>query len=174
MRQIIASIGLALISFAFGAPARAANAPPMMTVPGQFSVTSGGAATYSIPIVPPPGTAGMVPGLSLDYSSQNGDGINGLGFVLSGLSSITRCQRTIAQDGTHGSVNYDNNDRFCLNGQRLMVISGTYGANLSEYRTEIDSFSKIIAHGTAGNGPAWFEVHTKSGQTLEFGNTADF
>lgn len=116
----------------------------------------------------------MVPALSLNYSSQSGDGVTGLGFALSGLSSITRCPRTIAQDATHGSVNYDNNDRFCLDGQRLMVLGGgTYGANNTEYRTEIDSFSKIIAHGTAGNGPAWFEVHTKSGQTLEFGNTAD-
>lgn len=60
-----------------------------------------------------------------------------------------------------------------MDGQRLMVISGTYGADSSEYRTEVESFSKIIAHGNAGTGPAWFEVKTKSGQIMQFGNSTD-
>lgn len=145
-----------------------------MAVPGQFSVSPTGAATYSIPITVPPGTAGLVPALSLSYSSQNGDGFVGLGWSLNGLPSITRCPRTIAQDGgVHGSVNYDANDRFCMDGQRLMVVNGTYGADGSVYRTEIENFSNIIAHGSAGAGPAWFEVHTKAGQIIEFGHTVD-
>jgi RHS repeat-associated protein len=150
----------------------AAN-PPLMVIPGQFSVSSTGAATNSIPIMVPPGTSGVVPALSLAYSSQNGDGFVGLGWTLSGLSSITRCPRTLAQDSVHGSVNYNSNDRFCMDGQRLMLISGSYGADGSQYRTEIESFSKIIAHGSSGSGPAWFEVHTKAGQIMEFGNTSD-
>jgi heme exporter protein D len=79
----------------------------------------------------------------------------------------------MAQDGVVGGVNYDGNDRFCLDGQRLVAISGTYGSDGSEYRTEIDSYSRILSHGTAGNGPAWFEVRTKSGQVMEFGHPAD-
>ncbi|MDR3401427.1 MAG: FG-GAP-like repeat-containing protein [Chthoniobacter sp.] len=86
---------------------------------------------------------------------------------------MVRCARTVAQDGVHGSVNYDANDRFCLNGKRLILVSGTYGADGSQYRTEIDEFSEIIAHGQSGSGPAWFEVHTKSGQILQFGNTTN-
>lgn len=151
----------------------ASAAPPMMVTPGQFGVSSTGAATYNIPIAPPPGTSGVVPSLSLAYSSQNGDGFVGLGWSLTGLSSITRCPRTLAQDSVHGSVNYDSGDRFCMDGQRLMLISGTYGADGSQYRTEIESFSKIIAHGSSGSGPSWFEVRTKSGQIMEFGNTSD-
>ncbi|TQF42594.1 hypothetical protein UNPF46_04630 [Bradyrhizobium sp. UNPF46] len=54
-----------------------------------------------------------------------------------------------------------------------MATSGAYGGDGTQYRTEIESFSKIISHGSAGSGPAWFEVRTKSGQTMEFGNTAD-
>ncbi|EJL83301.1 Insecticide toxin TcdB like protein, partial [Polaromonas sp. CF318] len=42
-----------------------------------------------------------------------------------------------------------------------------------EYRTELDSFSKIVASGTAGNGVASFSVQTKAGLTMEYGNTAD-
>ncbi|MGH6890208.1 MAG: FG-GAP-like repeat-containing protein, partial [Rhizomicrobium sp.] len=135
-------------------------------------MNSTGAFTYSIPIVVPPGTAGMAPSLSLDYSSQSGDGLEGMGWVLSGLPSITRCPRTMATDGVHGSVNYDKYDKFCFEGQRLILNSGgTYGADGTTYRTEVDGFSEFIAHGQlTGGGPAWFEVHTKAGQIMQFGN----
>jgi hypothetical protein len=138
-------------------------------IPGSFAVSPSGAATYSIPIQVPPGVAGMEPKLSLEYNSQGGNGIMGMGWNLAGLSSITRCPATMAQDGVRGSVNYDGNDKFCLDGQRLMVVSGTYGAPGSEYRTEIDSFSQITASGQAGAGPASFTVKTKAGLTMEYG-----
>ena len=144
-----------------------------MSLPGSFAVGDTGAATYSVPIAVPPGTAGMSPSLTLSYSSQGANGIVGVGWSLDGLPSVGRCPRTWAQDGFPGGVNYDSNDRFCFEGQRLVVISGSYGADGAEYRTEIDGFNKVISHGTAGTGPAWFEVHTKSGQTMEFGHTAD-
>jgi RHS repeat-associated protein len=153
-----------------------------MIVPGRQAVSQTGAFTYTIPIVAPPGTAGMAPSLSLNYSSQGGDGFVGLGWSLGGLSTITHCPRTIEEDTVHGGVNYDpdstgtgTNDRFCLDGQRLILISGTgaYGADSSQYQTEIDSFRKIIAHGTAGHGPSWFEVHLKTGQVLQYGNTTN-
>ena len=144
-----------------------------MTLPGSFSVNGTGAATYTIPISVPPGTAGMVPSLTLSYSSQNLNGLLGIGWSLDGLPSIGRCPQTMAQDGVVSGVNYTASDRFCFEGQRLVVISGSYGADGSEYRTEIDSYSRILSHGAAGTGPAWFEVHTKSGQVMEFGHTAD-
>ena len=92
---------------------------------------------------------------------------------MSGLPSIGRCPRSYAQDNIHGGVNYDANDRFCMEGQRLVAISGTYGADSTVYRTEIDGFSKIVSYGTAGNGPSYFKVWTKSGQIMEFGNTTN-
>ncbi|MEI8258623.1 MAG: VCBS repeat-containing protein, partial [Deltaproteobacteria bacterium] len=61
-------------------------------------------------------------------------------------------------------------DRFCLDGNRLRSFSGTYGADLAQYQTEIADFSLIISHGTAGTGPAWFEVYAKNGLIYEYGN----
>ena len=176
-RQPVAILSIGIFAVASLDSARADGAPAM-TIPGQFSVNSVGAATYSIPITVPPGTAGMVPGISLDYSSQSGDGIVGLGWMLSGLQSIERCPRTVAQDGVHGGVNYNANDRFCLGGQRLVPANGADGGDGTIYGTEIEGFSKIISHCLSGNctttnGPAWFEVHTKSGQIMEFGNSTD-
>ena len=157
------------------ASAALASAPLQSAVftPGQFSVSETGAAVYTIPIQVPPGTAGMSPKLALVYNSQAGNGLLGMGWSLSGLSAITRCPRTLAQDGVRGGVNYDANDRFCLDGQRLVLVAGTYGVDGAEYRTEREGFSKIISRGSAGSGPQWFEVWTKAGQRMQYGNTAD-
>jgi hypothetical protein len=160
----------AMLVVAAGAATASAQ---MMSLPGKFNVTATGATTYSVPIAVPPGTAGMAPALTLDYSSQGGNGIIGMGWSLGGLPAIGRCPRTMVQDGVVGAVNYDANDRFCLDGQRLIVISGTYGADGAEYRTEVETFNRIISHGTAGTGPASFEVHTKSGQVMYFATTTD-
>ena len=162
---------LALISLAMANSSHAATA--VGATPGSFKVSETGAATYSIPLTVPPGTAGMAPTLSLNYNSQGGNGPLGVGWSLGGLSAITRCPATYAQDGFKGGINYDGNDRYCLDGQRLVAVSGAYGANGTEYRTETESYTRVISYGTAGNGPAWFKAWTKSGQMIEYGNTAD-
>ena len=133
---------------------------------GAFSVNQGN-AMYSLPITTPKGVAGMKPELSLVYNSASGNGIVGMGFSIDGLSTIHRCSKTLATDGITGSVNYDANDAFCLDGERLVTISGTNGVAGSEYRTEIESFRKV-----AFDGNSWL-VKTKSGQTFEYGNTFD-
>lgn len=145
-----------------------------MATTGQFAVSDTGAASYSVPIAVPPGIANLEPRLTLTYNSQGGNGIVGVGWNLSGLSAISRCPRTKSQDGAFGRVGNDLNDRYCLDGQRLMLTAGSHGANASEYRTEIESFSQIKAYGAAGTapdgGPAYFIVKTKSGLTMWYGN----
>ena len=144
---------------------------------GQFAVDKNGAASYSIPIGVSPGTAGMEPKLSLNYSSQGGNGIAGFGWSLSGASGITRGPQTMAVDGKIHGVDYTYDDRYYLDGQRLMVVPGSAGvagldgASGTEYRTETESFSRIVSYGTAGNGPQWFKVWTKAGLIIEFGNS---
>ena len=124
-------------------------------IAGVPSVTPSGSATYTIPIEVPPGTAGLQPRLAFQYNSSVGDGVLGMGFEIAGLSVITHCPRTIAQDGQVGSIGYGALARYCLDGQRLRLVSGTPGQAGAEYRTEIESFARIRAYDAAGLGPAW-------------------
>lgn len=141
--------------------------------PGEHGVSDRGAAVYSIPLSLPPGAAGVQPKLALQYNSQSGNGAFGVGVFLQGQSSITRCPRTPAQDGTRGGVNHDNNDRLCLDGRRLMVVSGSYGADGAEYRFEQDDFSRVVAKGAMGSSASWFEVTQRDGTIRQYGASSD-
>jgi hypothetical protein len=140
---------------------------------GEFKVNESGAVTYSIPITVPPGTAGIKPNLSIAYSSQGSNGLLGIGWSLGGLSVISRCPATLAQDSFIDPVDFDDNDRFCLDGERLMAVNGVYGADGTMYYTEQNTFRQVISSGQAGIGPEKFTVKTKSGLTMEYGYTAD-
>ncbi|MDH0864172.1 FG-GAP-like repeat-containing protein [Mitsuaria sp. GD03876] len=145
------------------------------TLAGQAATSAGGAATYSIPFTPPPGTAGMVPSLSLSYSSHVGMASMGIGWRVSGLSQIGRCPKTIVQDGVRRGITLTPEDQFCLDGQRLLMVpgSGTHGAT-AEYRTQLDAQNKVQSFGSdPAKGPDYFEVRSKAGLILTYGRTAD-
>lgn len=164
---ILCSLGLSLLSKA---------EVLVSTLPGDASVDNTGQASYSIPLSVPPGTAGMEPTLAISYSSQGGNGAMGVGFSLSGLSSISRSPASRIHDGLIDPVDFDEYDRLVLDGQRLLNVSSnlSYGTHGSEYRTEIDSFSKVLLHGGDINDPdAWFEVKTKSGLIYQYGAEPD-
>ena len=139
---------------------------------GELAVGAGGAATYSIPIWTSPGTAGMEPKLALSYSSQAGAGIAGYGWSLSGLSAISRGPQTRRVDNAVKGVTLTNDDRFYLDGQRLICLGSNNGADGAEYRTEIDGLSRIASFGNAGGGPEFFRVWSKAGLVTEYGRSA--
>jgi RHS repeat-associated protein len=140
---------------------------------GAFQVGESGAATFTVPITALPGTSGLEPQLAFTYSNQGNNSLLGVGWSLSGLSVISRCPATVAQDGSLAPVDFNDNDRFCLDGERLMSIGGVYGANATEYRTEQDTFRRVLSQSQAGTGPASFTVWTKAGLILEYGGTVD-
>lgn len=128
------------------------SSPAMATLPGStggsLTVDNSGAARYEVPILVPPGTKGIEPELSLVYSGRGGNGTLGVGWSLKGLSSIDRCPAGLKTDkGYTGGVHHDATDDFCLGNQRLIAIAGVYGDEGTEYRTEVESYAKIISHG---------------------------
>ena len=164
--------------------------------PGSFSVSPTGATTYTIPIWTPPGPDGVQPNIALVYNNQAGveqtgetvivptsasghggvqvtyDGYLGVGWSLGGLSTIYRCNLTAAQDAGGAPVTLQSSDGYCLDGQRLRLTAGTYGAAGSTYQTEIANFANVTMNGTAGNGPAYFVVQQPNGVKYYYGNSA--
>ncbi len=146
------------------------------TIGGSFAVSNAGGATYTMPILVPPGRAGVQPSVALGYSSDSGNGLAGIGFAISGLSTIHRCGGNAVDDGVSREVRYDRRDNFCLDGSRLALVAGVHGKDGAEYRTTPDTFSRIVAfvdpaHSFYG-GPTSFKVWTKDGRILEYGGRA--
>lgn len=145
---------------------------------GVFRVSETGSATYSIPLQLTPGVAGVAPKLALSYSSQVGGSVLGPGWGLEGMSQITRCRQsresgdfmagTTPIDGNPPPVQFTTTDRACLDGVRLLLTSGTYWTNASQYAPENDPYTRITYYtGTAG-----FVIERKDGTTSVYGDTA--
>lgn len=140
--------------------------------PGQFSVTPSGTASYSIPIAVPPGTNGVAPRLSLSYDSGGGNGLAGMGWnVSAGNGAVARCGKDIVTDGFVGGINFDADDAYCLNGQRLIEVTQTTTAGnvLKEYRTQSESWQRVVAFGGDSSNPDYWIVEDKSGEHFYYG-----
>lgn len=144
-------------------------------IQGELSVAAAGAVQYQIPLTLPPGVSGLMPSLSFQYNSHGDNGLMGVGWSLSGLPVISRCAKTLAQDGNKAAITLGAEDRFCLNGKRLVLVDGAaYGADGAEYRTELEEFSRVISHTSVpARGPDSFTVWTRSGLVMSFGDTTD-
>ncbi|KKL27061.1 hypothetical protein LCGC14_2388950, partial [marine sediment metagenome] len=144
------------------------------SVGGSFRVDESGAATYSVPIATVKGTAGVVPQISLNYSSQAGNGLMGKGWSIGGLSAVTRCRQTLSQDKSAKAITWSANDRFCLDGQRLLKVTGaSYGAVGATYKSEIDSFAKVTSVGGSADHPDYFTVERKDGSVSTYGGSGN-
>ncbi len=115
----------------------------------------------------------MQPTLAITYDSAAGDGLLGMGFSLTGLSAVTRCPRSVAQDGRIRAVRDDAEDALCLDGARLVAVGKSGDA--TEYRTFPDTFTKVLAKpgDLQANPAASFQVFTRSGRILDYGGAPD-
>lgn len=134
-----------------------------------LDVSATGGATYAIPLSLPPGLGNALPQISLSYNSQGSNGNLGIGWNISGISVISRIPATIFHDGFVGSINYNADDRFAMDGQRLLLKSGTYGADGTEYQTENYSNIRIFSRGGTTTGPDYFEVLFPDGSKAYYG-----
>ena len=125
-----------------------AHNPAVGKLVGQAS-TSGGAASYNIPIVVPPGRRGMQPDLALaDAAGPVMEWWMVRSF--SGLSAITRLSSHISDAGRRRrAVALGAGDKLCLDGQRLVATAGTYGQFGAVYQPNLKrlrAFPSWVGH----------------------------
>lgn len=137
---------------------------------GNYSISGLGNMIYNIPLFIPQGTNGMQPSLHLIYNSFSKDGLLGSGWDLGGLSSISRIENPYYNGNNPKSVDMVTTDEYAIDGNRLVLNSGTQGTDGSTYSTEYETFMDITAKGSSGNGPQWFEVKLKNGTIIQYGN----
>jgi hypothetical protein len=89
------------------------------------------------------------------------------------MSCCSSLTQTLAQHGAVHDVSFTAADRFCIGNVLLVAVAGAYGADGSEYRTEVDSFARIFSRGTVGSGPAFFEGFSRTGDVTVWGNSSD-
>ncbi|MFZ1748680.1 MAG: VCBS repeat-containing protein, partial [Saprospiraceae bacterium] len=115
------------------------------------------------------GTGGVVPELSINYSSLGGQSTLGLGWGLSGLSAISRSGNSNFYDSNVTPIEYTGDDRFGLDGNRMFVLAGTYGTAGSTYGFESENFGRVTAYGGTAGDPSYFIMETKDGIKYEYG-----
>lgn len=136
----------------------------------EIIVSPTGQLSYEIPIPALPGTGGMKPSLSIAYNSSTKNGLAGYGTDLIGLSIISRVPSDRFHDMVSTAIDFTRNDHFALDGQRL--INYSYASDTqTEYRTENNSFAKILANGKSTN-PTSFKIYTKSGLIYDYVSVA--
>jgi RHS repeat-associated protein len=149
-------------TFADGTASSGGSSTPLTPFQSEFYRTDliTGTASFSVPVVVPPGRKGVQPSLALAYSSAGGNSWCGVGWNLS-LGSIQR-------DTRKGIPQYDNTDT---------IIAAVSGANMklvniggSEYRAKIESgFMKFLYH----ENDNYWEVWDKGGSKYRFGFNND-
>ena len=140
---------------------------------GEIPIESGtsptGARTYNVPIncFKSEGITG--PQISLTYNSQQGNGIMGLGWNISGLQAITRGNKSIYYDNATNGIDLTKDDAFYLDGTRLIRTSIT--STESQYESETGHI-KVVGH-LNGTVLKYFEVYYPNGYKGVYGFTSN-
>ncbi len=167
MKKIIYTLIIAFFCFAIQIKIQAQTPTVVGCIPGKFNVGSSGAATYSIPIDCPAGINGVQPNISLEYNSQGGDGVCGIGWNIGGLSSITLATQNIFSDNALSGIKL-NNDAYIMDGVKLHLITGATPYTVTDskfyanYPTAIDINTQcdIIYNATKNlNGSTYESEH---------------
>ena len=131
--------------------------------PMDFDVNDNGAAVISMPLEFPEGINGMTPHLSLEYNSQGGNGIMGLGWSLGGMSKISRVPYTYMYDDSCHAVQFSSIDELSLDG---IVLRKGSKDNVVCYYPEIYDYS--IVYPINGNIDNGFRVLKKDGNVYTY------
>lgn len=135
---------------------------------GKLEISNDGQASFKLPVAMPPSINDFGPKIDINYVSGQSSGIAGLGWNINGLSKITRINTRFDIDGFVDGVDFDENDKLALDGQRLIIKSGTYWTDGAVYQTEFQSNLKIQQFGSGTN--LYFVVTQPDGTKNWYGN----
>lgn len=137
---------------------------------GEIPIKSGlsptGARTYDVPLDIYSGVRGFQPQLSISYNSQQGNGVMGVGWSLSGLSAISRVHKAKYYDGKSSGIQLNAlDDALVLDGMHLIYLSTSGNARI--YETETGNI-KVKGY-FSGGVLKYFEVFYPDGNKGTFG-----
>ncbi|MEM9686454.1 MAG: SpvB/TcaC N-terminal domain-containing protein, partial [Bacteroidota bacterium] len=135
---------------------------------GRLEVSASGSSVYTLPIALPPSAADTGPVINIVYTSGSFGGIAGQGWNIQSISTISRMASRRDIDGYTDGVDFDENDKLALDGQRLILKSGTYWASGAVYQTETQSNTKIELKGPSY--ARYFVVTAPDGSRSWYGN----
>ncbi len=114
----------------------------------------------------------MSPSLGLAYNSDSAPSALGAGWSIQGLSLISRGSKTLDQDGVVRGPLLVAGDALFLDGGRLIPIRSDSPKEI-EYRTEVDSYVRIVGYEIGDDGPKLFRVWTKAGLIMDYGSSGN-
>lgn len=144
--------------------------------PYSLSVNGKGDATLNVPLEVIPGVAGFAPSLAINYNSsdtisrlyQSRPGATlGYGWSLSGISKIRRC---VVGQPSSASIQLNNNDSLCLDGEPLVLVDGSHFSGGALYRTKVHSNLLVEAY-LASSGSLAFLVKHPDGTEVTYENS---
>ena len=138
---------------------------------GGGEINPNGTFTYQIPIEVPSGRQGIQPNLSLRYRSDKGNGLLGIGWILTGLPAIARMN-------SGAGIEFQGNDTYVFmpNGwdqgfqdprQRLVKTSFHTFHTLRDDRSRYKS--SLTWDRSCGDGPCYWVVEDGNGNSYFFG-----
>ena len=145
------------------------------SIPDKVEVGTTGAATYSIPLEMPPGTNGFQPSFSINYNSQSGYGMLGIGWNVSGLSKIERGSKNFYHDEAvkRNGITFTDEDQLYLDGQRLILLSGQHFREGAIYGFEVENYARVTIKKaflkSENKSYTYFELKTLDGKVFNYG-----
>lgn len=144
---------------------------PVGSIPGTAGANATGGASYNIPLDIPEGFANMTPQLSIAYNSQAGNNHLGKGWGIAGMEAIARVGQDFYHDGKSTGIQYSDQDRLVMNGNRLNAMKNNYWATNERYDLESDLSVQVQSYGSGST--LYFIAEAKNGIRMEFGRTRD-
>ncbi|WP_166839023.1 RHS repeat-associated core domain-containing protein [Rheinheimera pleomorphica] len=150
-------------------PAESASSTSVIAIDSSFSVSDQGALAHNIPLELLRGVGGLTPELSLNYSSLANNGDAGLGWALSAVSSLSRCQKVLEEEGLYQEITFTNSDALCLDGEKLRLVSGSNLLSGAEYRLDKQPDVKVV-QSSSGAG-SYFTLYRPNGDRIIYGDS---